>query len=77
MTNEWVPILARMTGESDSGAYSNEADVREQNFQQTFFGSNYPRLLKVKKEYDPNDLFIVGAGVGSENWDAAGICRTS
>lgn len=66
-----------MTGESDSGAYSNEADVREPDFQQTLFGTNYPRLLHVKKLYDPDDLFIVSAGVGSERWDAAGICRIS
>lgn len=77
MTRDWVPILMRMTGESDSGAYSNEADVRETDFQQTFFGTNYQRLLQVKKLYDPDDLFIVGAGVGSERWDAAGICRIS
>lgn len=75
MTRDWVPILIRMTGESDSGAYSNEADVREPDFQRTFFGANYPRLLHVKKLYDPDDLFIVAAGVGSERWDAAGICR--
>lgn len=77
MTRDWVPILIRMIGESDSGAYSNEADVWEPDFQQAFFGTNYPRLLQVKKLYDPNDLFIVSAGVGSERWDAAGICRIS
>lgn len=75
MTDIWVPILASMTGESDSGSYSNEADVREPNFQQTFFGPNYPRLRSIKKLYDPNSLFIVGAGVGSEEWDSDGICR--
>ena len=75
LTNKWVPILAEMTGESDSGAYSNEADVREPHFQQTFFSTNYPRLLEVKKAYDPEDRFIVPAGVGSEFWDEAGICR--
>lgn len=77
MTRDWVLILIRMTGESDRGAYSNEADVREPDFQRTFFGTNYPRLLQVKELYDPNDLFIVTAGVGSERWDAAGICRIS
>lgn len=52
----------------------NVVDAREPNFQQTFFSTNYPRLLKIKKEYDPYDLFIVSAGVGSENWDAASLC---
>ena len=75
MTKQWVPTLASATGESDSGSYMNEADVREPNFQTTFFGTNYGRLKSVKAVYDPTDLFIVGAGVGSENWDADGICR--
>lgn len=75
MTTQAVPILANMTGESDSGAYSSEADVREPNFQTTFFGPNYVRLESVKNTYDPQALFIVGAGVGSEKWDTAGLCR--
>ena len=75
MTNVWVPTLVQMTGESDSGAYSNEADVREPDLQQTFFGTHFPRLLKVKKAYDPEGRFIVPAGVGSEFWDEAGICQ--
>ncbi|TDL24447.1 hypothetical protein BD410DRAFT_89294, partial [Rickenella mellea] len=77
MTNIAVPILANMTGQTDSGAYSNEADVREPNFQTTFFGggARYQKLLQVKRKYDPNDLFIVSAGVGSEDWDTAGLCR--
>lgn len=64
-----------MTGETDSGAYSNEADVREPNFQQTFFGTNYAKLKSIKQTYDPEGLFIVGAGVGSEDWDEDGLCR--
>lgn len=75
MTKRMVPLLAAMTGETDSGAYSNEADVREPDFQTTFFGPNYARLKAVKAEYDPAGLFIVGAGVGSEDWDEAGLCR--
>lgn len=74
VTNRAVPILADMTGQSDSGSYSNEADVREPNFQTTFFGPNYARLRMVKAAYDPEGLFIVGAGVGSEEWDVDGLC---
>ncbi|KAI0043010.1 FAD-binding domain-containing protein [Auriscalpium vulgare] len=75
LTNEYVPTLAKLTGESDSGSYSNEADAREPDWKTTFYGTNYPRLLTVKAAYDPNDLFIVTAGVGSDRWDALGICR--
>ncbi|KLO17643.1 FAD-binding domain-containing protein [Schizopora paradoxa] len=75
MTHQLVPILVKMTNETDSGAYSNEADVREPDFQTTFFGINYPKLKSIKEKYDPNGLFIVQAGVGSEDWDTAGVCH--
>lgn len=65
-----------MTNETDSASYSNEADVREPNFQVTFFGVNYARLKQIKSVYDPQSLFIVPAGVGSEDWDVFGTCRT-
>ncbi|KAJ6551159.1 FAD-binding domain-containing protein [Mycena capillaripes] len=69
-----LPIIEEMTG-PDAGAYSNEADVLEPNFQTTFFGPNYAKLSAIKKTYDPEDLFIVGAGVGSERWDEWGLCK--
>ncbi|KAH8115773.1 FAD-binding domain-containing protein [Phellopilus nigrolimitatus] len=75
VTYRWVPALVAMTGELDSGSYSNEANVREPDFQTTFYGPNYERLSAIKRKYDPNDLFIVGAGVGSERWDDKGVCR--
>ncbi|KAF8527009.1 FAD-binding domain-containing protein [Hysterangium stoloniferum] len=74
MTNKNVPLLATLAG-PDSGAYSNEADVREPNFQTTFFGPNYGRLGHIKKVYDPDAMFIVPAGVGSENFDVDTLCR--
>ncbi|KAI0036628.1 FAD-binding domain-containing protein [Vararia minispora EC-137] len=74
MTTEVVPILANMTGEHDSGAYSNEADVLEPDFQITFFGPHYALLSKIKSRYDPHDLFIVPGGVGSERWRPGGMC---
>ena len=49
--------------------------MREPDFQTTFFGDNYKRLEAVKQRYDPEDMFIVSAGVGSERWDEEGICR--
>ncbi|KAF8577474.1 FAD-binding domain-containing protein [Ramaria rubella] len=73
MTQTQVPVLAAIAGPG-SGAYSNEADVNEPDFQTTFFGPNFPRLSSIKNVYDPNALFIVGAGVGSEKWDVDGLC---
>ena len=69
-----LPILEKLTG-PNAGAYSNEADSLEDNFQNTFFGPNYSRLSAIKTKYDPTDLFIVKAGVGSERWDTDGLCR--
>ncbi|KAJ4309494.1 hypothetical protein N0V94_008902 [Neodidymelliopsis sp. IMI 364377] len=50
------------------GAYGNEANIGEPDWQQAFWGENYPRLLQVKKKYDPTELFYVHHGVGSEGW---------
>ncbi|KAJ6554344.1 FAD-binding domain-containing protein [Mycena capillaripes] len=72
-TNQF-PILEEIAGRN-AGSYLNEADVLEPNFQTTFFGPNYAKLNAIKREYDPEDLFIVGAGVGSERWDEWGICK--
>jgi hypothetical protein len=70
-----LPILEQLTG-PNAGAYSNEADAFEDDFQNTFFGAgNYARLVDVKRRYDPQDLFIVRAGVGSERWEEDGICK--
>ncbi|KAK7961132.1 FAD binding domain-containing protein [Apiospora saccharicola] len=49
----------------------NEGDWRQPNFQQTFWGTNYPRLLVIKKKYDPDNFFYVTKGVGSEAWVVA------
>ena len=72
-----LPIIEQLlTGGPNAGAaYSNEADAFESDFQSTFFGPNYARLGAIKAKYDPYDLFIVKAGVGSERWDDDGFCR--
>lgn len=69
-----LPILEQIAG-SSGAAYSNEADSLEEDFKTTFFGPHYPRLEDIKRRYDPNDLFIVAAGVGSDKWDKDGLCR--
>ncbi|KAJ6560649.1 FAD-binding domain-containing protein [Mycena vulgaris] len=68
-----LPIMQQLSGKN-AAAYSNEADVNEPHFQTTFFGPNYPKLTRIKAKYDPDDLFIVTAGVGSERWDEWGLC---
>ncbi|CAE6470665.1 unnamed protein product [Rhizoctonia solani] len=39
-----------------SGAYHNEADVSEPDHENSFWGSNYSRLVSIKKKYDPKGL---------------------
>lgn len=58
-----------------SATYFNEASLYEKDFNMTFFGSHYPRLRSLKDLYDPNAIFVVPAGVGSEDWDANLECR--
>ena len=49
-----------------SGAYANEADYSEPDWQSSFWGVNYARLLAIKKKVDPGNLFRVHHGIGSE-----------
>jgi FAD/FMN-containing dehydrogenase len=60
-----------------AGSYVSESDFFEQTWQQSFWGSNYPRLAAVKKKYDPTGLFFVHHGVGSEEWSADGFMRST
>ncbi|KAL9090548.1 MAG: hypothetical protein Q9165_005309 [Trypethelium subeluteriae] len=61
----------------DSGAYLNEAYWNEPDFQRAFWGSNYDRLLQIKKSIDPEDVFWCQVCVGSEGWEMIGssLCR--
>jgi FAD/FMN-containing dehydrogenase len=57
------------------GSYVSESDYFEHDWRQSFWGSNYPRLAAAKKKYDPNGLFFVHNGVGSDAWSADGFTR--
>ena len=60
-----------------AGAYFNEADTFEEDWQEQFWGTdNYNALLSVKKTWDPEGLFVCRQCVGSEEWDDGGMCRT-
>lgn len=50
----------------DAGSYMNEADYFEADWQNQFWGVNYERLLRIKQDVDPGNLFTVHHGVGSE-----------
>ncbi|KAJ7829278.1 hypothetical protein B0H14DRAFT_3465786 [Mycena olivaceomarginata] len=41
------------------------------------WGTNYPRLLEIKKAVDPTNQLLVAQGVGAVGWDDEQICKTS
>jgi FAD/FMN-containing dehydrogenase len=57
------------------GSYVSESDFFERAWQQSYWGSHYPRLAAAKKKYDPHGLFFVHHGVGSEAWSADGFTK--
>jgi FAD/FMN-containing dehydrogenase len=56
-------------------SYVWETDFFQPNWQEAFWGENYARLLAVKDKYDPDGLFFLHHGVGSEKWSADGFMR--
>jgi FAD/FMN-containing dehydrogenase len=59
----------------NGGAYVSESNYFEKEFQQAYWGSNHPRLAEIKKKYDPDGLFFVHNGVGSEQWSQDGFTK--
>ena len=68
LTNTMLPALQKLA--PNSGAYINEGDAFDPNWKVNFFGTNYNRLLMVKRKYDPSNVLWVKDGVGS---DALGL----
>ncbi len=61
----------------NGGAYVSESNYFERGFGQAYWGANYAKLQAVKKKYDPDGLFFVHNGVGSEDWSPDGFTRIS
>jgi FAD binding domain/Berberine and berberine like len=59
----------------NGGAYVSESNFFESNFSHSYWGTNHGRLAAIKKKYDPDDLFFVHNGVGSERWSSDGFTR--
>jgi FAD/FMN-containing dehydrogenase len=57
----------------DPGSYVSEGNFYDESWQRSYWGSNYPKLKAVKTKYDPEGLFFVHHGVGSEQWSADGF----
>jgi Berberine and berberine like len=78
MTDVVDPALKSIS--PGSGTYLNEANFQGRNWKTEFYGSNYRRLVNVKKKYDPDNLFYAVTAVGSDSWEADSdgrLCRVS
>ena len=51
-----------------SGAYLNEADPFQEGWREAFWGSNYERLVRIKRAVDPKGVFWCSVCVGAEFW---------
>ena len=77
ITNILDPALDNLS--PNAAAYLNEANFNRPNWQQAFYGTNYPKLVSIKKKYDPNGIFWGPTVVGSEAWASAAdgrLCKT-
>uniref|UniRef100_B0T105 FAD linked oxidase domain protein n=1 Tax=Caulobacter sp. (strain K31) TaxID=366602 RepID=B0T105_CAUSK len=59
----------------DAGGYLSECDFFTPGWQASSWGRHWARLRDVKQRYDPNGLFVVHHGVGSEAWSEDGFTR--
>ncbi|MBV8192370.1 MAG: FAD-binding oxidoreductase [Alphaproteobacteria bacterium] len=55
--------------------YVAESEYFLLDWQDAYWGPNYPRLRAVKQKYDPDSVFFVRHGVGSEGWSDDGFSR--
>jgi FAD/FMN-containing dehydrogenase len=69
--DDCVDQLRAVTG--TTGAYWSESNYFEKDWQQAYWGSNHARLAQIKAKYDPDGLFFVHNGVGSEQWSRDGF----
>ena len=61
--------------QTDRAVVRVQASRYEFDWKKSFFGTHYDRLRAIKRKYDPESLFIVYEGIGSDEWDADLICR--
>lgn len=57
------------------GAYMNEGTFDNPDWKQDYYGTNYDKLLGMKKKHDPNFILYGAASVGSDYWTVAGDGR--
>jgi berberine-like enzyme len=61
LRNYWSSMRRYASGQ----AYQNYIDPDLTNWQQAYYGGNYPRLVGIKKKYDPTGLFTFPQAIGT------------
>lgn len=56
-------------------SYVNEGDLYEPDWQEAYWGDNYPRLLEVRRKWDPEGVFFAHATPGTERWSVVDYGR--
>ncbi|KAF6765686.1 hypothetical protein DFP72DRAFT_1058249 [Ephemerocybe angulata] len=59
----------------NGAAYVNEGNLEEPDWQKAYWGSNYPRLLELRKKWDPNGVFYARTTPGTEAWEVVDYRR--
>lgn len=75
MVEQAMREIYRLVPKSQAGAYVSESNYFDPDWQRSYWGENYPRLLAIKRKYDPDGLFFVHNGVGAEDWSDNGFTR--
>lgn len=75
LTNIHMPLLYAIDPATQV-SYRNVGDSNEKRFEQVYWGETYFHLAQMKRRWDRNGLFFSKLGVGSEEWDSEGMCRT-
>ncbi|MFJ3304699.1 BBE domain-containing protein [Streptomyces sp. NPDC086549] len=52
-------------GKSPDQAYQNFPDPTLKNWREAYYGTNYPRLVDVKRKYDPTGFFDYPQAIGT------------
>lgn len=51
-----------------NGSYPNESTGKSSTWKTDFWGDNYAKLEKIKRELDPNNVFMCNQCVGWDQW---------
>jgi hypothetical protein len=60
-----------------AGSYMSECDYFLRDWKRASWGHHWVRLDATKRRYDPEGLFIVHHGVGSDRWSSDGFRRVA